>query len=238
MAELLADPNAWASLLTLTVLEIVLGIDNIVFLSITTSRLPAVQAKRARRIGLTLALVMRIALLMSIAWIIGLTAPLFSAFGQEVSWRDIVLGAGGLFLLVKGTLEIHGAVEGEPEGGGTRKSTFFVAIVQIVILDLIFSLDSVITAVGMADHIEIMVLAIVIAIIVMAVAAETVSAFITAHPTVKMLALGFLLLVGTMLVADSLHFHIPRGYIYFAIAFSIGIETLNIFARKKRENPL
>jgi len=235
MYELLLDPSAWASLLTLTILEIVLGIDNIVFLSITTDRLPPEQAKIARRLGLVLALVMRIGLLLSIAWIIGLTSTIFTFQDFPVSWRDIVLVGGGLFLLFKGTSEIHGAVEGEEEGAGSRTTTFFMAIIQIVILDVIFSLDSVITAVGMADHVEIMVAAIIIAIIVMIFAAEAVSAFITSHPTVKMLALGFLLLIGMTLVADGLHFHIPRGYIYFAIAFSIAIESLNILARRKRK---
>lgn len=234
MIDLIYDPAAWASLATLTVLEIILGIDNIIFLSIVTTGMPEKQARTARRIGLLLALLMRIALLLSITWIIGLTAPLFTAFGLDISWRDIVLAGGGLFLLVKGTLEIHKAVEGEDEGGGSAANTFWSAIVQIVILDLIFSLDSVITAVGMAEHVEIMVLAIVIAIIVMAIAAEPVSKFILEHPTVKMLALAFLLLVGLTLIADGLHFHIPRGYVYFAVAFSIGVEALNLIARRHR----
>lgn len=234
MLDLIYDPSAWASLLTLTVLEIVLGIDNIIFLSITTERLPKDQAKLARRIGLLLALVMRIGLLLSIAWIISLTKPIFSVFMQDVSWRDIVLIGGGLFLLVKGTLEIHNSVEPEDKTEEAPRPSFWMAIVQIVILDIIFSLDSVITAVGMAEHIEIMVLAIVIAIIIMVIAAEGVSKFIIEHPTVKMLALGFLLLVGVTLIADGLHFHIPRGYIYFAIAFSIGIESLNLIARRKK----
>jgi len=233
MLDLLADPSAWASLATLTILEIILGIDNIIFLTIITSTLPEAQARPARRIGLLLALLMRVALLLSIAWIIGLTRPLFTAFELEISWRDIVLAGGGLFLLVKGTLEIHKSVEGEEEGTRGKAAGFWSAIAQIVVLDMIFSLDSVITAVGMADHVEIMVLAIVIAIAVMAVAAETVSSFIADHPTIKMLALGFLLLVGVTLVADGLHFHIPRGYVYFAITFSIGIEALNLLARRR-----
>lgn len=234
MLDLIYDPSAWASLLTLTVLEIVLGIDNIIFLSITTERLPKDQAKLARRIGLFLALIMRIGLLLSIAWIISLTKPIFSVFMQDVSWRDIVLIGGGLFLLVKGTLEIHNSVEPDNESEDAPRTSFWMAIVQIVILDIIFSLDSVITAVGMADHIEVMILAIMIAIVVMVIAAESVSKFIIEHPTVKMLALGFLLLVGVTLIADGLHFHIPRGYIYFAIAFSIGIESLNLLARRKK----
>ena len=235
MLALVSDPSAWASLLTLTVLEIVLGIDNIIFLTIITSRLPAAQAKRARRIGLALALIMRIGLLLSIAWIIGLTQPIFTAFGQDVSWRDIVLAGGGLFLIVKGTLEIHNSVEGDLEKDSGVSTTFTMAIVQIVVLDLIFSLDSVITAVGMAEHVEIMVLAILIAMVVMVVSAEVVASFIAAHPTVKMLALGFLILVGMALVADGMQYHIPRGYIYFAIAFSISIEALNLLARRRRK---
>ena len=237
MIDLLVDPNAWASLLTLTLLEIVLGIDNIIFLSIVSARLPDPEARRARRLGLAMALVMRIALLASIAWIIGLTEPLFEVLGQVVSWRDIVLIAGGLFLLVKGTHEIHNAVEASEKGGtagGAVRASMFAVILQIAVLDLIFSIDSVITAVGMADHLEIMIAAVVISIIVMAVAAEPVSGFIQRHPTVKMLALGFLLLVGVALVADGLHFHIPRGYIYFAIVFSMLIEGLNLLARRRR----
>jgi len=235
MLALFSDPSAWASLFTLTILEIVLGIDNIIFLTIITSRLPAAQAKRARRIGLALALIMRIGLLLSITWIIGLTQPVFSIFGQDFSWRDIVLAGGGLFLIVKGTLEIHNSVEGDHNDGGGVSTTFAMAILQIVVLDLIFSLDSVITAVGMAEHVEIMILAIVIAMLVMVVSAEAVAGFISAHPTVKMLALGFLILVGMALVADGLQYHIPRGYIYFAIAFSISIEALNLLVRRKRK---
>jgi predicted tellurium resistance membrane protein TerC len=237
MLDLLADPNAWASLLTLTLLEIVLGIDNVVFLSIVSQRLPREEARKARRAGLAMALAMRIALLASIAWIIGLTAPLFEVLGQAVSWRDIVLMAGGLFLLVKGTQEIHNTVEGTGESAhapGAARVSMTVVIMQIAVLDLIFSIDSVITAVGMAEHIEIMIAAVVISIVVMAVAAEPLSAFISHHPTVKMLALGFLLLVGMALVADGLHFHIPRGYVYFAIAFSMMVEALNLMARRNR----
>ena len=231
---LLADPNAWASLVTLTALEIVLGIDNIIFLSIVSARLPEAQQRPARQIGLGLALVMRIALLLSITWIIGLTAPITTIAGYALSWRDLILLVGGLFLLVKGTLEIHHSVEGEEEGERRASSTFLAAIVQIMLLDIVFSLDSVITAVGMAQHVEIMIAAVVIAIVVMLVASEPVSAFVQRHPTVKMLALSFLILVGVALVADALHFHIPRGYLYFAIAFSIAVETLNLLARARR----
>jgi predicted tellurium resistance membrane protein TerC len=235
MLELLADPNAWASLLTLTALEIVLGIDNIIFLSIVSSKLPVHQQQLARRIGLGLALLMRVALLASIAWIIGLTQPAFSVWGHEVTWRDLVLGGGGLFLLVKGTMEIHHMAEGHEEGSRVGTTTFVSAIIQIVLLDIVFSLDSVITAVGMADDLPIMIAAVVIAIIVMLVASEPVSHFVNEHPTVKMLALSFLLLVGMALVADGLHYHIPRGYLYFAIAFSAGVEALNLLAASARK---
>lgn len=235
MLELLTDPGAWASLVTLTALEVVLGVDNIIFLSIVSARLPAAQQRPARQIGLGLALVMRIGLLLSIAWIIGLTAPIVRVWGYALSWRDLILLAGGLFLLAKGTMEIHHTVEGDEEGGAKASSTFAAAIAQIVVLDIVFSLDSVITAVGMAQHVEIMVAAVVIAIIVMLVAAEPVSAFVQRHPTAKMLALSFLILVGVTLVADGLHFHIPRGYLYFAIAFSILVETLNLLARARRQ---
>ncbi|WP_418159225.1 TerC family protein [Benzoatithermus flavus] len=234
MLELLADPNAWASLLTLTALEIVLGIDNIIFLSIVSGRLPVHQQQMARRIGLGLALLMRIALLASIAWIIGLTQPAFTVLDHEVTWRDLVLGGGGLFLLVKGTMEIHQMAEGHEEGSQAGTASLFAAIVQIVLLDIVFSLDSVITAVGMADDLPVMIAAVVIAIIVMLVASEPVSAFVNRHPTVKMLALSFLLLVGMALVADGLHYHIPRGYLYFAIAFSAGVECLNLIAANAR----
>lgn len=234
MLSLLTDPHAWASLLTLTALEIVLGIDNIIFLSIVSSRLPAHQQSRARRIGLLLALGMRIALLSAIAWIIGLTQPVFSVWEHEVSWRDLVLAAGGLFLLFKGTAEIHHTMEGEGPEATAGSASFLATVAQIVALDLVFSIDSVITAVGMAEHLPIMIAAVVIAIVVMMVAADPVSRFIERHPTVKMLALSFLLLVGMALIADGLHFHIPRGYLYFAIAFSIGVETLNLLARRAR----
>jgi predicted tellurium resistance membrane protein TerC len=239
MLELLTDANAWASLLTLTALEIVLGIDNVIFLSIVSSRLPEGQQPMARRVGLGLALIMRILLLMSIAWIIGLTQPVLSLMGLDLSWRDIVLAAGGLFLLVKGTMEIHHMTEAKDEEGGKAAASFAAAIVQIVLLDIVFSLDSVITAVGMADDIEIMIAAVVIAMIVMLVASEPVSAFVNRHPTVKMLALAFLLLIGMALIADGAHYHIPRGYIYAAIAFSALVEGLNLVAanarRRKRE---
>ena len=235
MMELLTDPNAWASLLTLTVLEIVLGIDNIIFLSVVTATLPKHQQPLARKIGLALALIMRIVMLCTIAWIMSLQKPIIEIGEYAISWRDIILILGGLFLLVKGTREIHAEVDGDHDETKVRKASFFSVIVQIVILDLVFSLDSVITAVGMAEHIEIMIAAVIIAIIVMMVAAEPVSNFVHTHPSVKMLALSFILLVGMALVADGMHFHIPRGYLYFAIAFSLGVETMNLLAAKARK---
>jgi len=234
MLEYLADPNIWVALATLALLEIVLGIDNLVFLSVVTERLPEHQAKRARRIGLAGALLMRIALLFAISWIIGLTRPIFTVMEFTVSWRDVILGAGGLFLLVKGTLEIHSEVEGDDHGGPRVALGMTAAIVQIMILDMVFSLDSVITAVGMTEHLPVMVAAVVLAILVMFFAAEPVADFIQRHPTMKMLALSFLLLVGVALCADALHFHIPRGYLYFAIAFSLMVEILNHLARRRR----
>ena len=234
MIEMLTDPNLWAAFLTLTALEIVLGIDNIIFLSIVTGRLPAHQQARARRIGLSLALIMRVALLMSLSWIAGLTAPIATIAGFDLSWRDVILGLGGLFLLYKATVEIHNMMESHEETISGIASSFPAAIAQIVVLDLVFSLDSVITAVGMTDNLPVMVAAIVISILIMLFAAGSVSEFVNRHPTVKMLALGFLLLIGMALVADAAHVHIPRGYLYFAIAFSALIEMLNLFVRRKR----
>jgi len=236
MLELLTDPQAWISLATLSVLEIVLGIDNIIFLSIVSARLPVHQQQTARRIGLGLALLARILLLFSLTWMIGLTAPIFAVGEFEVSWRDIVLGGGGLFLLVKGTMEMHHMLEGYGGESVAGTASFAAVIAQIVVLDVVFSLDSVITAIGIAEHIPIMVAAIVIAMIIMLLAAEPTARFVNAHPTVKMLALSFLLLVGVALIADGLHFHIPRGYLYFAIAFSIGVESLNLLASRARRH--
>lgn len=235
MIELLYSPEAWASLLTLTVLEIVLGIDNIIFISIVSSRLPLEQQAKARHVGLMLALVMRIILLCMIAWLAKLTSTLFTILGNEISWRDIILIVGGLFLLVKGTMEIHHSVEStEEEKQNMKQVTFGAVISQIVMLDIVFSLDSVITAIGMADHLPVMIAAVVIAMAIMLFAAKPVSDFVNAHPTVKMLALSFLLLVGIALIADGLEFHIPRGYLYFAVAFSLGVECLNIWAKKNK----
>ena len=234
MMELLADPNVWASLATLVALEIVLGIDNVIFLSIVAGKLPVEQQKSARLTGLALALIMRIGLLASIAWIVKLTDPLISAFGMDFSARDLILLAGGLFLLFKGTREIHESVEGEHDDEENTGSTTFVsAILQIMVLDIVFSLDSVITAVGMANHLEVMIAAVIISVIVMMVASGPVAAFIEKHPTTKMLAMSFLLLVGVSLVADGMHFHIPREYLYFAIVFSVLVEVLNLAASKR-----
>ena len=238
--ELLLDPAAWASFFALSALEIVLGIDNVIFLSIVTEKLNPVEAKRARQLGLFLALVFRIILLLTISWIIGMTAPLFSLFGAIFSIRDLILIAGGLFLIVKATQEIHAAIADREEEHKTSavKVTFNAVVVQIVIIDAIFSIDSIITAVGMADHVEIMIAAVVVAIGVMYVAAEPVARFIERNPTTKILALNFLMVLGVALVADGFHFHIPRAYIYSAMAFAALTEVFNLMAvRRKRYNP-
>jgi len=235
MGEWILDPQIWASLLTLTALEIVLGIDNIIFISIVAGRLPENQAATARQLGLMAALIMRIVLLSGIAWIVGLTAPIAVIYGYALSWRDLLMLAGGLFLLAKGTSEIHHTVEGEePEEKASASPSFAAIIIQIMLLDVVFSIDSVITAVGMAEHLPVMITAVVIAMGIMLFAATPVSNFISRHPTAKMLALSFLLLVGVALIADGLHFHIPRGYLYFAIAFSIVVESLNLIAARRR----
>ena len=234
--EWLADPQLWIAFLTLTVLELVLGIDNVIFISILSGKLPAEQQSRARFIGLTLALVMRVILLFSLSWVIGLTAPLFTVFSQNVSGRDLVLLIGGLFLIAKSTHEIHGSLEG-PEGHEVKKvfSSFASVIVQITLLDIVFSLDSVITAVGMVDNIWIMIAAVVVSIIAMMVFAGPIGGFVQRHPTIKMLALAFLLLIGVTLIAEGLHQHIPKGYIYFAMAFSVLVEALNMRLRKTKK---
>jgi predicted tellurium resistance membrane protein TerC len=237
--ELLSDPNAWIAFGTLTVLELVLGIDNVIFISILSGKLPQEQQSRARFIGLSMALVMRIILLFSLTWVMGLTAPLFTVFGQSVSGRDLILLIGGLFLIAKSTHEIHGSLEGE-EGHAAKKvhSSFMSVIIQITLLDIVFSLDSVITAVGMVstqfgeNGIYIMIGAVVISIIAMMLFAGTIGAFVQRHPTIKMLALAFLLLIGVTLIAEGLHQHIPKGYIYFAMAFSVLVEFLNMRLRK------
>ena len=234
--ELLASPEAWIALLTLTALEIVLGIDNVIFISVIVSRIPPTQAKRARQIGLLLALVFRIILLSLLVWIIGLTQPVVTVKDLAFSWRDIILIGGGMFLIAKATHEIHGEVEArEGEDQEERKaSAFFWAIMQIIIVDMVFSLDSIITAIGMAEDLEIMVAAVVIACFVMYVSSGPVSKFVADHPTTKMLALAFLVLIGVALVADGFQFHIPRGYIYFAMLFAAAVEVFNVLARRNR----
>ncbi|QPC43086.1 TerC family protein [Kaustia mangrovi] len=235
MFDWLLNVEVWASLLTLTALEIVLGIDNLVFLSVVAQRLPARRRQLAQRIGLIGALGMRIVLLTMIVWITGLVTPIFTLGDYAFSWRDLILIAGGLFLLYKGTTEIHGEVEGGEDHMGAAATGFAAAIAQIMVLDLVFSLDSIITAVGLTRFLPVMIAAVTIAIAVMLFAARPVSDFIARHPTTKMLALAFLLLIGAALVADGLHFHIPRGYIYFAIAFSLGVEALNLVAGNSRK---
>lgn len=233
----LTDPQIWASLLTLTALEIVLGIDNIIFLSILAARVAPAQQARARQVGLVLALGMRLGLLGAITWVMGLTAPLFAVVGHSFSWRDLILVAGGLFLVFKGTQEIHARIEGEEEHDGSaapRHAGFAATVAQIALLDIVFSLDSVITAVGMASELPIMIAAVVIAIGVMLLAAAPVSGFVNRHPTVKMLALSFLLLIGMVLIADGFGAHVPKGYIYAAIAFSALVELLNQLARRRK----
>jgi len=237
--ELLLDPNAWIGLLTLTVLEIVLGIDNVIFISILAGRLPAATQSRARRIGLALAMLMRVLLLLSLTWIMGLTQPLFSILNFDVTGRAIILIAGGLFLLAKSTHEIHDRLEGEDEHGQVRVAPSLASVlVQIILLDIVFSLDSVITAVGMVDQIGIMIAAVVIAVGVMMLFAGVISRFVEQHPTIKMLALSFLLLIGMNLIAEGAGFHIPKGYTYFAMGFAIFVELLNLKIRKRKSAPV
>jgi predicted tellurium resistance membrane protein TerC len=233
----IADPHVWVSLITLTALEIVLGIDNLVFIAILTNRLPEAQRSAGRKVGLALALLTRLALLATLAWIVTLTEPLVSIAGKSISWRDIILIAGGLFLLYKATVEIHRMVEGESEEekAGAAPAGFLAVVLQVAVIDIIFSLDSVITAVGMADKLWVMVLAVMIAVVIMLVASDPLAHFVSTHPTVKMLALSFLLLIGVVLIADGLGLHIPKGYVYFALAFSVAVESLNHAARRRRK---
>lgn len=231
----ISDPNVWLSVLTLTVLEIVLGIDNVVFIAILAGRLPLPRQARARQVGLSLALITRLGLLASIVWIIGLTRPLFEVFGHQISWRDLILIAGGLFLLYKGTREIHHALEADTAQGSPTPSraNFASVVIQIALIDILFSIDNVITAVGVANEFWAMAAAIVIAVAIMLAAAGPLTAFLQQHPTVKMLALSFLLLIGMTLVADGVGFNVPKGYVYAAIGFSVIVEILNQRARRR-----
>ena len=234
LLDWIADPQAWIAFATLLALEIVLGIDNIIFISILAGKLPAAEQSRARYMGLGLALGTRVLLLFSLTWVIGLTAPLFGLFGREISGRDLILILGGLFLLGKATFEIHESLEGEPGHASAKvKATFASVIIQILLLDVVFSLDSVITAVGMVDRIEIMIAAVVVSIAFMMVFAAPVSAFVARHPTIKMLALSFLLLIGLTLIVEGFGVHIPKGYVYFAMGFSVFVELLNLRLRRK-----
>jgi len=235
MMELLADPQAWIAFATLTVLELVLGIDNVIFISILVDKLEPARREMARRLGLSLAMFMRIGLLFLLAWITGLTAPLFTVLAQEISGRDLILIAGGLFLLWKSTAEIHQLLEGERgEASSATRATFSAILLQIIVIDIVFSLDSIVTAVGMVDSLAVMVAAVVTSVVLMMVFAGGIGRFVSAHPTLKMLALAFLFVIGVVLIADGLDHHIPRGYVYFAMAFSVAVEALNIRMRKKR----
>ncbi|MBG23264.1 MAG: hypothetical protein CMF22_07385 [Idiomarinaceae bacterium] len=236
MFEWIFLPEAWIALATLTALEVVLGIDNIIFISILVGRLPEHQRQKARQIGLLLAMGMRIALLLSIVWVMGLTEPLFEVLGYAFSGRDLILFFGGLFLLGKSTLEIHHSLEGVEESKTTGKAATFGAIItQIAVIDIVFSLDSVITAVGLVDYVAVMIIAVVVAVLVMMLAAKAIGDFVDRHPTIKMLALSFLILIGFTLMGEGLGFHVPKGYVYFAMAFSLIVELLNIRVRKRNK---
>jgi predicted tellurium resistance membrane protein TerC len=239
MIELLADPQAWLAFLTLTALELVLGIDNVIFISILVDKLPQVQREFARKIGLFLAMFMRIGLLFLLSWLVGLTTPLLHIFGQAFSGRDLILVGGGLFLLWKSTKEVHQLLEGvEGEASSAVQATFTAIIMQIIVIDLVFSLDSIITAVGMVDEISIMIAAVVVSVMLMMAFAGTIGRFVSAHPTIKMLALAFLFVIGVVLVADGFGHHIPKGYVYFGMAFSVAVEALNIRMRKRAVKPV
>lgn len=236
--EIFAQPDTWVALLTLTFLEIILGIDNIIFISLVAGKVDEKDQKKARLGGLSLALIMRILLLLSITWIIGLTEPVLTVGDFELSWRDIILFAGGIFLLVKSTLEIHHKVEGQAEEQGkSLKShmSFSTAIIQIVLLDIVFSFDSILTAVGLTDQLILMIIAVIISIIIMMIFAKPVGDFVNTHPTIQILALSFLILIGVMLIVEAAHYHVPKGYIYFAVFFSLAIEMLNMRYRKKND---
>lgn len=239
MMELLTDPQAWIALATLTALELVLGIDNIVFISILVDKLPKERRELARRIGLFMAMFMRIGLLLVLAWIIGLTTPLFTVLSQDISGRDLILIGGGLFLIWKSTGEIHQSMEGEEgHASGAVKATLTAVILQIMVVDMVFSLDSIITAVGMVDRIEVMIAAVILSVGLMMLFAGTIGRFVSDHPTIKMLALSFLVVVGVVLIAEGFDQHVPKGYVYFAMAFSLGVEMLNIRLRKRSTQPV
>jgi len=238
MLELLTDPQAWIALATLTALELVLGIDNIVFISILVDKLPVAQREKARRAGLFMAMFIRVGLLLVLSWIVGLVAPLFTVLGQEISGRDLILIAGGLFLIYKATGEIHQSLEGEEgHASGAVKATFTAVVLQIMVVDMVFSLDSIITAVGMVDRIEVMIGAVLASVGLMMLFAGAIGRFVSDHPTIKMLALSLLVVVGVVLIAEGFDRHVPKGYIYFAMAFSVGVEMLNIRMRKKSKLP-
>lgn len=233
MLELLTDPAIWMAFMTLTLLELVLGIDNIVFISILADKLPEHQRDRVRKLGLFLAMFMRIALLLVLSWLVGLTAPLFTVLTQQISGRDLIMLAGGLFLLWKSTTEIHQLLEGQQgHGNASVPATFGAVLAQIIVIDMVFSLDSIITAVGMVDEVAVMVAAVIAAVSLMLLFAGAIGSFVSAHPTVKMLALAFLFVIGVMLIADGMDHHLPKGYVYFAMAFSLAVEMLNLRARK------
>lgn len=235
MAEMLANPQIWIAFFTLFALELVLGIDNVIFISILAGKLPKEQQNKARMLGLGLAVITRVILLFSLSWIIGLTEPLFEVLGQEISGRDLILLLGGLFLIVKSTMEIHHKLEGvEGSQSNAVAHSFNAVIVQILLLDVVFSLDSVITAVGMVNEIAVMIAAVILSAAVMIVSAKTISDFVDSHPSLKILALSFLLMIGFTLIVESLEVHIPKGYVYFAMAFSVGVEMLNIRMRRKK----
>ena len=234
MMDLLTSPEAWIAFATLTALELVLGIDNIIFISILVDKLPKAQQEMARRVGLFMAMFMRIGLLLVLAWIVGLVEPLFTVLGQAISGRDLILILGGLFLVWKSTTEIHGSMEGEEgHAAGAVKATLAAVLLQIMIIDLVFSLDSIITAVGMVDDVRVMIAAVITSVILMMVFASPIGRFVSAHPTVKVLALSFLVVVGVVLIADGFDHHVPKGYVYFAMAFSLGVEMINIRMRKR-----
>jgi predicted tellurium resistance membrane protein TerC len=239
MLQLLSDPQVWIAFATLTALELVLGIDNIIFISILVDKLPLARREFARRIGLFMAMFMRIGLLLVLAWIVGLVKPLFSVFGQEISGRDLILILGGLFLIWKSTSEVHQSLEGEHEHKqSTAKATFASVILQIMLIDLVFSLDSIITAVGMVDDVRVMIAAVIASVLLMMLFAGPIGRFVSNHPTIKMLALSFLVVVGVVLVAEGFEHHVPKGYVYFAMAFSLSVEMLNIRMRKKSAKPV